>query len=277
MEKALAFPKVNKTAILCPGAMLGENVEIGHGTIIGKNVIIGDGTKIGAYAVIDGQTTIGKNCVIHSHASIGSESSNPNFKGQQGSVRIGDHTQIREFVTITKSIGIGQETQIGSHCLLSAYSHVSHNCIIGNSVIMSNAVNLAEYVTIEDRATIGGITTIHSYVKIGRGVMVGGISKVVENIPPFLMVSGNPVKAFGLNNIGMKRAGIIEKNRRILKKAYKILYFSGLELSHAIELLEQQPVLCEELECFMTFLRNNHGGICTVAHESKTNLKQANG
>lgn len=277
MEKTVAFPRVHEIATLCPGVTLGENVEIGPGTVIGKNVIIGDGTKIGAYAVIDGRTTIGKNCVIHSHASIGSEAQNQQCKDEPSYVTIGDNTQIREFVTINRSIGIGRETRIGSHCLLSAYSHVSHNCIIGDHVIMSNAVDLADHVRVEDRATIGGLTAIHHFVNIGRGVMVGGMSRVVQDIPPFLMVSGNPVKAFGLNNIGMKRAGIIEKNRRILKKAYKILYFSGLELSHALAVLEQQPVLCEELDCFTTFLRNNHGGICSVAHESKVRLKQVNG
>lgn len=139
MEKEFIFPKVHKAAIICPGAKLGENVEIGPGTIIGKNVIIREGTKIGAYTVIDGWTTIGTNCVIHSQVSIGSEPPNSKFTDEQGYVRIGDNTHIREFVTINRSNGIGQVTQIGSHCLLSAYSHVSPNCIIGNHVVMSNA------------------------------------------------------------------------------------------------------------------------------------------
>jgi len=275
MEETFPFPKERETEILLTGATYGENVEIGHGAVIGKNVIIGEGTKIGAYVTINGWTTIGNNCIIHPHVSIASEP-HKNKHGEKGSVIVGDNTQIREFVTINGSIGTDSKTQIGSHCLLSAYSHIDPNCIVGNYVVMSNAVNLAAHVEVEDRAVIGGLTIIHQFTKIGKNAMVGGASKVIQDVPPFTMVNGNPAKAFGINTIGMKRVGINENKRRTLKNAYKILYLSGLGYSRALEVMEEQLILCEELEYFMNFLRGNRKEICRVAHKSKTSLKQVN-
>jgi len=269
VEATLTFSKECETEMLLTGVTYGENVEIGHGAVIGKNVIIGAGTKIGAYATIDGWTTIGNNCIIHPHVSIAAES-HKNKHDVKSSVIIGDNTQVREFVTINGSSGRDQETRIGSHCLLSAYSHVDPNCSIGNHVVMSNAVHLAAHVEVEDRAVVGGLTMVHEFTRIGRNAMVGGASKVIQDVPPFIMVNGNPAKAFGINTIGMRRIGISENIRRTLKNAYKILYLSGLCYSRALEVMEQQLGLCEELEYFMAFLRGNKREICKVAHKAKT-------
>jgi len=259
--------KSHETAVIHSGARIGKDVEVGPYAVIGENVLIGDGTKIGAHVVIDGWTSIGKNCVIFPGASIGSEPQDLKFRGEKSYVFIGDNTKIREFVTINRATGEGEETRIGSHCLLQAYTHVAHNCVLGNHVIMSNAATLAGHVTVEDRANISGLTGVHQFVKIGRNAMVGGASKVVQDVPPFVIADGHPAKVVGLNNVGMARAGISETARRSLKKAYKILYRSGLTLPQAIAVMEQELDSCEEVEHFLRFLRNAERGICRGRRE----------
>ena len=254
--------KIHETAVIHPGARIGKEVEIGPYAVIGENVLIGDGTKIGAHAVIDGWTSIGKNCIIYPSASIGTDPQDLKFRGEKSYVFIGDETQIREFTTVNRATGEGEETRIGSHCLLQAYTHVAHNCILGNHVIMSNCATLAGHVIVEDRAIISGLTGVHQFVKIGRNAFVGGASKVVQDVPPFVIVDGHPAKVCGLNSVGMARAGISELARRNLKKAYKILYRSNLTLPQAIAVMEQELDSCEEVEHFLRFLRNAERGIC---------------
>ena len=254
--------KIHEAAVVHPGARIGKDVEIGPYAVIGENVIIGDGTRIGAHVVIDGWTSIGKNCVIYPSASIGSDPQDLKFRGEKSYVFIGDHTNIREFSTINRATGEGEETRIGSYCLLQAYTHVAHNCIIGNHVVLSAAAMLAGHAIVEDRANIGGMAGVHQFVKIGRNAMVGGKSKLVQDVPPFVIADGNPAKVVGLNNVGMARAGIGELARRNLKKAYKILYRSGLTLAQAIAVMEQELDSCEEVEHFLRFLRNADRGIC---------------
>lgn len=267
--KILVLNKIHETAVLSPNAKLGKDVEIGPCAIIGNHVSIGEGTKIGANAVIDDWTRIGRNCRIHAGASIGSDPQDKKFVGEKGYVRIGDHTHIREFVTINRGIGKGRKTQIGSNCLLLAYSHVAHNCVIGNHVVMSNAVNLAGHVVVEDRVTIGGFAGIHRFVKIGRNAMVGGFSKVVQDVPPYIMVDGNLAQVAGLNKIGMVRGGVEEDTRKALKRAYKLLYYSGLSMEQALDAMEQELPKSEELESFITFLRNSKSEICQKVSRHK--------
>lgn len=266
--------KIHATAVISPHAKLGKDVEIGPYAIIGKNVMIGDSTKIGAHTVIDGWTRIGDNCTIYSEVSIGSPPQDKKFKGEKSYVTIGNNTHIREFVTVNRATGEEEETRIGTNCLLLAYSHVAHNCIVGNHVVMSNATNLAGHVELEDRVTIGGLTGIHQFVKIGRNVMIGGASKVVQDVPPFVTVDGNPAQPAGLNTIGMIRSGIDEETRKMLKRAYKILYLSGLRLSQAIETIETTLPSSPELFDFVKFLQKTERGICRMAYHQK-NLRHS--
>jgi acyl-[acyl-carrier-protein]--UDP-N-acetylglucosamine O-acyltransferase len=254
--------KIHETAVVHVGARIGKDVEIGPYAVIGENVIIGDGTRIGAHVVVDGWTSIGKNCIIYPSASIGTEPQDLKFRGEKSYVFIGDDTQIREFATVNRATGEGEETRIGAHCLMQAYTHVAHNCIIGNNVIMSNCATLAGHVIVEDRAIISGLSGVHQFVKIGRNAFVGGASKVVQDVPPFVIVDGHPAKVCGLNSVGIARAGISEVARRSLKKAYKILYRSNLTLAQAIAVMEQELDSCEEVEHFLRFLRNAERGIC---------------
>lgn len=260
--------KIHETAVIHPGARLGKDVEIGPYAVIGENVLIGDGTKIGAHVIIDGWTSIGKNCTIFTGAAIGAEPQDLKFRGEKSYVFVGDNTRIREYATINRATGEEEETRVGTGCLLMAYTHVAHNCVVGNNVIMSNAATLAGHVVVEDRAVIGGLSGVHQFVKIGRNAMIGGASKVVQDVPPFVIVDGHPARVSGLNSVGLSRAGISESVRHNLKKAYKILYRSGLTLTQAIAVMEQELDSCEEVEHMLRFLRNAERGICRSRREA---------
>ncbi len=259
--------KIHETAIIHPAARIGNNVEIGPYTVIGENVLIGDGTKIGAYVNIEDWTRIGKDCIIFPYASIGAIPQDLKFSGEKSYVFIGNCTQIREFVTIHRATGEGEETRIGSHCLLQTYTHVAHNCIVGNHVILSSGATLGGHVVVEDHANIGGLAGVHQFVKIGYNAMIGGASKVTQDVPPFIIADGHPAKAVGTNDVGMSRNNISIEVRRIIKKAYRMLYRSNLNLAQAIALMEQELDAHEELEYFLRFLRNAERGICRSRKE----------
>ena len=254
--------KIHETAVIYPGARLGRDVEVGPYSVIGENVFVGDGTKIGSHAVIEGWTTIGRDCHIHHGACVGNEPQDLKFKGEKSFVYIGDNTTLREFVTVNRATGEGEETRIGSNCLLMGTVHIAHNCIVGNNVVMSNHSGLAGHVVVEDRAIISGLTGVHQFVKIGRNAMVGGASKVVQDVPPFVIADGRPARVCGLNSIGLARAGLSEDVRKNLKKAYRILYRSGMKLSEAIVMMEQELDPSEPVDHFLRFLRNVDRGIC---------------
>ena len=250
-----AESNIHNTAIVHPNAKLGKDVVIGPGAVIGENVEIGDGTQIGANVVIGGWTTIGKRCEIYPGASIGLEPQDLKFKGEKSYCYVGDETVIREFVTISRATGEGEETRVGNNCLLQACTHVAHNCIVGNNVIMSNCAGLAGHAIVEDRVVIGGLAGVHQFVKIG------GMAKVVQDIPPYVIADGQPARVIGLNSVGLSRAGISEEVRRSLKQAFRIIYRSGFSLSRAIEEMEMQLDSSVEIENLLRFLRNADRGI----------------
>jgi len=231
-------------------------------------VEIGEGTRIGPHVVLAGWTSIGRDCRIFQGASVGEEPQDLKFKGEKSYVFVGDRTTIRECATVHRATGEGEETRIGNDCLLMAYTHVAHNCVVGNNVIMSNAAMIAGHAIIEDRAVIGGMSGVHQFVKIGRNAMVGGASKIVQDVVPYTIVDGHPAKVVGLNSVGISRAGIPVESRRNIKKAYKLLYRSGLSLAQAIEMIEQEVDSCEEVDHFLRFLRNAERGICRSRRET---------
>ena len=253
---------IHPTAVISPSAKIGQNVIIGPYTVIGDEVEIGDGSNIGPNAVVANYTTIGKDCRIFQFASVGEIPQDLKFKGEKTFTYIGDRTVIREGATIHRATGEGNETRVGTDCLLMAYIHIAHNCTLGNHVIMSNLASCAGHATVEDRVVIGGMAGVHQFVKIGRNAMVGGMSKLVQDVVPYTIVDGHPAKVVGLNNVGISRAGIPLESRRLIKKAYKILYRSGLSLAEAIAVIEQEVDSCEEVEHFLRFLRNAERGIC---------------
>ena len=253
---------IHPSAVVSESARLGENVTIGPYCVIGDEVEIGDGSIIGPHAVIEKWTSLGRECRVYQFASVGAAPQDLKFKGERSFTIIGDRTTIREGATIHRATGEDNETRIGNDCLLMAYIHVAHNCTLGNHVIMSNLASCAGHATVEDRVVIGGMAGVHQFVKIGRNAMVGGMSKLVQDVVPYTIVDGHPAKVVGLNNVGISRAGIPLESRRLIKKAYKILYRSGLSLPEAIAVIEQEVDSCEEVEHFLRFLRNAERGIC---------------
>ena len=253
---------IHPSAIVSDSAHLGENVTIGPYCVIGDEVEIGDGSVIGPHAVIEKWTSLGKECRVYQFASVGAAPQDLKFKGERSYTVIGDRTTIREGATIHRATGEGNETRIGNDCLLMAYIPVAHNCTLGNHVIMSNLASCAGHAIVEDRVVIGGMAGVHQFVKIGRNAMVGGMSKLVQDVVPYTIVDGHPAKVVGLNNVGISRAGVPLESRRLIKKAYKILYRSGLSLPEAIAVIEQEVDSCEEVEHFLRFLRNAERGIC---------------
>ena len=259
--------KIHETAVIYPGARLGRDVEVGPYSVIGENVFIGDGTKIGSHAVIEGWTTIGKECRIHHGACLGGPPQDLKLKDEKTFLYIGDNTTIREYATIHRATGEGEETRVGSNCLIMGAVHIAHNCQVGNYVIMSNTAGLAGHVVVEDRAIISGLTGVHQFVKIGRNAMVGGASKVVQDVPPFVIADGRPARVCGLNSVGIARAGLSEDVRKNLKRAYRMLYRSGMKLSDAIVAMEQELDSSEPVDHLLRFLRNVNRGICRSRRE----------
>ncbi|MBB5336352.1 acyl-ACP--UDP-N-acetylglucosamine O-acyltransferase [Pectinatus brassicae] len=265
-NKVVAY--IHPTAVIHPHAKIGKDVQIGAYAVIDENVEIGRGTKVMSHAYITGWTGIGEDCIIYPGAVIGSDPQDLKFKGEKSYVFIGNRTTVRECATVHRGCGAETETRIGDDCLLMAYTHVAHNCIVGNNVIMANSAMIAGHVVVEDRVVIGGITGVHQFVRIGRNAMIGGASKLVQDVVPYTIVDGHPAKVSGLNSVGISRAGISIDSRRNIKKAYKILYRSNLSLSQAIEVIEQDVDLCEEVEHFLRFLRNAERGICRSRKEN---------
>lgn len=233
---------IHPTAAIHPRADLHPSVQVGPYAVIGEEVKIGPETVIGAHVVLEGPMEIGARNRIFPGAAIGLEPQDLKYDGGRTWVKIGDGNRIREYVTINRATRTGESTIIGNDNLLMAYVHVGHNCVIEDSVVISNGVALAGHIRIESRATISGVLGVHQFVHIGRLAMVGGMSRINRDVPPYMLVEGNPARVRSLNLVGIRRAEIAEANQgqvlRSLKKAFRLLYRSELTLTQALEQLE---------------------------------------
>ncbi|XZN99196.1 MAG: acyl-ACP--UDP-N-acetylglucosamine O-acyltransferase [Microcoleus sp.] len=232
---------IHPTAVIHPRAELHSTVEVGAYAVIGERVKIGPQTKIGAHAIIDGLTEIGARNQIFPGAAIGLEPQDLKYEGSLTRVEIGDDNLIREYVTINRATQPGESTTIGNHNLLMAYVHVGHNCSIADRVIIANAVALAGHVKIESQARLSGVLGVHQFVHIGRLSMVGGLSRIDRDVPPYMLIEGNPSRVRSLNKIGLQRAGLTPEDLDILKKTFRILYRSGYTLNQALAELDLLP------------------------------------
>lgn len=262
---------IHPSAIIHPGAELEDDVEVGAYSIVGPTVKIGAATRIMPHVFLDGRTTIGSHCTIFPFASIGTQTQDLKFKGGTTFVEIGDHTTLREYVTVNSGTNEGDVTRVGSRCHIMAYSHIAHQCTIGNDVIMSNAGTLAGHVTVEDFTIIGGLCGIHQFVRMGRMCIIGGCSKTTQDIPPYMMADGNPARIHGLNSVGLQRRNVPEKAQRALKEAYKILYRQQLVTHKALDKIRAEITSCPEVEYLVTFIEASPRGI---ARERLANQEQ---
>ena len=253
--------QIHSTAIVSPGAKLETGVTVGPFSLISDGVSVGKNTKIGAHCVIEGNTTIGKNCEIFTGAVIGSRPQDLKFKGEKVFLKIGNDNIIREYCTLNPGTGEGGKTTIGNSNLLMAYSHVAHDCKIGNGCVLANNSTLAGHVVIEDKAVIGGIVAIHQFVRIGKLSIVGGCSKVVQDIPPFSTCDGHPARVYGLNLIGLRRTGILRESIKQIDQAFKLIFNSGLSVKHAIERVEKELEKSEEIVYLVNFAKSSERGL----------------
>lgn len=253
--------QIHASAIVSKKAKIADNVEIGPYTIVKDNVTIGSGTKIGAHCLIDGYTTIGKDCQIFTGAVIGSQPQDLKYKGEKSLLEIGENNIIREYCTFNIGTGEGGKTSVGNNNLFMAYSHVAHDCIVGNNCVLANNATLAGHVTIEDMAVVGGLVAIHQFSRVGKLSIIGGCSKVVQDIPPFSTCDGHPARIYGLNLIGLRRHGISNEKIRDLDHAFKILFNSDLTIKHALEKTEKEIKQTEEIDHLVSFVKKTQRGI----------------
>ncbi len=253
---------IHKTAIIDSQAKLASDVEVGPYSTIGASAVVGKGVKIGSFCVVDGNTAVGEGCRIFTGAVLGSIPQDLKYKGEKSFLKIGKNNIIREYVTMNLATGDAGVTKVGDNNLFMAYSHIAHDCVVGSDCVIANCGTLAGHVTIEDRAVVGGLVAIHQFVRMGKISIVGGCSKVVQDIPPFSTCDGHPTKVYGLNLIGLKRAGIKEENIDNLKHAFKFLFRLRLSIPHAIERIQKEIPQTEEVKYLVEFFQASERGVC---------------
>ncbi len=246
--------RIHPTAVVDSTAELAPDVTVGPYCVIGNNVSIGRGTSLESHVVIEPHTTIGEECQVRQGAVLGGPPQDHKYKGERTYLVIGNRNVIREFVTIHRATGEEQATRIGDGNMIMAYCHIGHNTEMGNGIIMANQVGISGHCVVEDRVVFGGIVGLHQFVRIGRLAMIGGMSKVVTDVPPFTMVDGRPTEVVGLNVLGLRRAGIPPKVRSGLKQAFRLIYRSNLNLSQGIESVYNEVDPSDERDYLLEFL-----------------------
>lgn len=253
---------IHSTAIIDSSAELASDVRVGPYCVIGPGVKIDAGSSLESHVVVKGPTLIGKNNRIFQFASVGEDTQDMKYRGEPTRLEVGDNNTIREFCTLHR--GTVQDkalTKIGSHNLFMAYSHVAHDCIVGNHVIMANAASIAGHVLVEDHAILGGFTLVHQFCKIGKHSFSAMGSVISRDIPPYVLVGGQPTKPHGINSVGLERQGFSQDTIRQIKKAYKIVFKSGLKLEDAIGALEELAEETAEIHCLADFLKQTQRSI----------------
>jgi UDP-N-acetylglucosamine acyltransferase len=253
---------IHPTAIIHPQAQIGDHCAIGAYCIIGEHVTLGPRCTLHSHVVIDGYTRLGADNEIFPFASIGLKTQDLKWKGGVTRTEIGDKNTFREYVTVHSATGDGEVTKVGSHNNILAYCHIAHNTILGNHIIISNVGTLAGHVVVEDYAVIGGLVAVHQFCRIGKMSMIGGCSKVVQDVPPFMLIDGNPAATRTVNKIGMERKGVSEKSQAALKQAYKLLFRERATVSKAVAKIEIELPGCEEVAYLIDFVRKSERGIC---------------
>jgi UDP-N-acetylglucosamine acyltransferase len=253
--------RIHPTAIVSPDADIAADAEIGAFAIVGEGCTVGPGNVIAARATLERNVNLGRSVKVGIGTIVGGAPQDLKYAGEETTVEIGDGTVIREYVTINRGTAHSFKTTVGKNCLLMSYVHIAHDCQIGNGVILSNVVQLAGHVTIEDKAIISGLSAVHQFARIGHHSFIGGMSRVSKDIPPFLKAVGNPVKLYGLNTIGLQRSGMDEETIRELKRAYRLLFRSDLNVTQAIERAQTELEPLPEVKELISFVEASERGV----------------
>lgn len=246
--------RIHSTALVSPEAALDDTVEVGPGAIVEGPCRIGAGTVVGPHAYVGPHTEIGRDNQIFIGAVIGHVPQDFHFQNDVTYCRIGDRNVIREYCTVHRSSHEGRATVIGSDCLLMVCAHVAHDCVLADGVIMANSSLLGGHVTLGERAFLSGNVVVHQFARVGKIVMVGGNARVVQDVPPYMMVKGDST-VVAVNRIGLERAGCDEPTRRTIRQAYKILYRCGLPFPQALDRIEAELGNCPAIADLLAFCR----------------------
>ncbi len=265
---------IHPTAIIEKGARIGSGVTVEPYAVVKAGVTLEDGVIIKSHAYIDGNTLIGEGTIIYPSASIGTKTQDLKYRGEKTFVRIGKNCEIREFVTINSSCQEGSVVEVGDNCLIMAYCHIAHNCKVGNCVIMSNGASLAGHVIVEDFAIIGGMTGVHQFVNIGCYAMVGGMSRISHDIPPYIICGGIPFKYGGINVVGLKRHKFPLDTRKELAKAFRLVCRSPFRFDEAMIKCDEDLEKIPEIEHWIKFCRNSKRGLMGLQGAIKESFEE---
>ncbi len=252
---------IHPTAVVAPSAELGADSEIGPYCVVGPHARLHRGVCLKSHVVVDGHTTIGAGATLYPFCCVGTQTQDLKYSGGTAHVEIGEATTVREYVTINAATDDGGVTRVGSGCHIMAYAHVAHDCRVGNNVILANCGTLAGHVVLEDGVILGGLSAVHQFTRIGELSIIGGCSKVIQDVPPFMMADGNPLHVRAINAIGLQRKNVDEKTQSLLKNAYRILYRQGLSTRQAVERLESDLEQIEQIRHVIEFVKTSERGI----------------
>ena len=253
--------RIHPTAVVDPGAELGPGVEIGPYCVVGAGVRLGAGCRLQSHVALAGPSLIGAENVFYPFACVGQRSQDLKYTGEPTHLEIGDRNTFREFVTVHRATAPGGTTRIGNSGNFLSYSHIAHDCTVGDEVIFSNNGTLAGHVEVGDRAVVGGLTAVHQFCRIGRLAITGGCSKIVQDVPPFMMVDGNPARVRHINQVGLERAGLSKETVRAIREAFRVLYRLDLNTAQALEKLRAELGAVPEIGELVEFVESSQRGI----------------
>jgi UDP-N-acetylglucosamine acyltransferase len=254
-------PRVHPTAIVDADADLGEDVEVGPFAIIGPRVSVGARCRIGPRATLVRNVVLAEGVTVGEGTILGGDPQDRKYRGEETWVEIGADTIVREYTTINRGTSATGRTSVGARCFLMTYVHLAHDCVVGDDVTIANATQCAGHVTVHDGAVVSGLNAIHQFVTIGTYAFVGGGSRVNQDVPPYVKAVGNPMELYGLNSIGLQRAGFPAETVSALKRAYRLFFNSDLNLSQALERVRGDLCGIPEVERFVAFLEASERGV----------------
>jgi UDP-N-acetylglucosamine acyltransferase len=252
---------VHPTAIIDPTAQLGEGVEIGPWVMVGEQVSVGDRCRIGPRARLECNVRLAEDVSVGDGSILGGAPQDLKYRGEETWVEVGAGTIIREYTTINRGTSQSYKTTVGERCFIMSYVHLAHDCHVGNEVVIANATQFAGHVTVHDRAVLSGLNAVHQFVTIGTHAFVGGGSRVNQDIPPYVKAVGNPMELYGLNSVGLQRAGFSGDTVSALKRAYRLFFNSELNLSQALERARADIPQFPEVEHFLEFVASSERGV----------------
>jgi UDP-N-acetylglucosamine acyltransferase len=257
----MSAPEIHPTAIVDPSAELGADVLIGPYCIVGPDVTLGDGCRLQHHVTIMGSSKIGPHNKFYAYASIGQQTQDLKYAGEPTWLEMGEGNTFREFCTVNRGTLPGSKTVVGSRGNFLAYCHIAHDCVVGDDVIFSNNGTLGGHVEVGNHVIIGGLTAIHQFCRIGRHAITGGCSKIVQDVPPYMIADGNPAAVRGINQVGLERTGHSPEETKQIKEAFRIIYRSNLNVKQAVGRIRESLTLSPEIGHLLGFLESTQRGI----------------